>query len=76
MRKEENQSVETLQLHPLLIVSVEIDAFSLPPSSCIVSGDDGFFQRLFDITHSIINRQAGFIPPVEYLWSVVPGGAR
>ena len=62
-KKTRYYSIQTLELHPFLVVCIEIDTLFLPPPPSIISRDVRFFQGLFNITHPILDRQTRLVPP-------------
>ena len=54
----EMNSMEILQLHPLLIVGVKIHTFLLPPRPRGFSTTESIFQGFLYVTHPILDRQS------------------
>ncbi len=51
-----DESIETLDLHPLRIVRFEVDTLFLPPLPSFLSTSERIFERLFDVHGAVLDR--------------------
>ena len=67
IKNEPTNLVQISQLHPLLIVRIEINTFLPPPQSRCISSSYGVLKSFFDVAHPKLNRELALVPPLENL---------